>query len=150
MDRDDWDDRDFWDDGPYVERVFDDGTTVAADEPLPPGLYISRRDVDVDYDHHDGVTLGATEFIETTRITPQMRQATLVPVPRPAVRPAATAARRSVANGGRRRRSRSTSGRASPSRSGDDPEPSQPAVRRAAPGTIRRRSRDALVRGGGG
>ena len=61
---------------PDVERVFDDGTTVAADEPLPPGLYISRRDVDVDYDHHDGVTLGATEFIETTRITPQMRQAT--------------------------------------------------------------------------
>jgi len=149
MDQDYWDERYDgydWDDAPEIERVLDDGTAVPADEPLPPGLYVSRRVVDKDWDEHEGVLTGVSTFIETTRITPQMQRAE--PVPRPAVRHATCAARRSVANGGRRRRPRSTAGRASPSRLGDDPEPSQPAVRRADPGTIRRRSLNTLVRGG--
>jgi hypothetical protein len=119
---------DYWE--PEVERVLDNGTTLSAEEPLGPGLFVSEVIEDAEYDEHDGGVVGVTRYIETTRITPALVAASRHQLPRPLLR-VYSMPRRSVRHGGRRQRSRSTASRArSPGRL--DPDEPSPAFGRAS------------------
>jgi hypothetical protein len=115
---------------PEVERVFDDGTVVPADDPLGPGLFVSKVLVDAEYDEREGGVVGVTTYVRTTRITPALVASSRRPVPRPLVR-VRSMPRRFARHGGRRRRSRATASRArSPGRL--DPDEPSPAFERAS------------------
>jgi hypothetical protein len=126
-------DYDDWDDGPGdapQERVFDDGTVVAADDPLPPGFHVSHIEFDEDYDD-DGFVTNVTPFIKTISVTPQMAAARRRPLPRTSAPRVWSTLRRSSRNRGRRRRSRAA--RASPARPSDDSDPpGRAALRRSS------------------
>src|SRR5262245_39722192 len=68
------DDDDHYFDGPGdepEERMFEDGTWVAADDPLPPGIAFSRVVEEAEY-NEDGDVESVARYIETTRVTPDL------------------------------------------------------------------------------
>jgi hypothetical protein len=122
-----------------VDRVFDDGTVVSADEGLGPGLFVSKRVEDADYDERDGGVVAVTTYIRTTRITPALVAASRHQLPPPLVH-VRSMPRWSVPHGRRRRRSRAAASRArSPGRL--DPDEPWPARGRAS------RRRNSLLLG---
>jgi hypothetical protein len=124
------DDHRYYDDGPGdepEERLFEDGTCVPADDPLPSCVTFSRIVEEPEYDD-EGFVSGVSRYVETARATLELRGRRTVPVPRRIVHVAATA-RRAV--GGRRHgRSRVGARRArSSGRPAEDPSDPTDALR---------------------
>src|SRR4051812_7900024 len=102
------------DDGP-IERSYDDGSWVPIDEPLRPGWCLSHRLSGPEYDDEGNVD-GVYDYVETARVTPEIRRMLAVPLSQ-SRRQVTARARRGIKNGGRSRRPLSSRARA-PSRSG--------------------------------